>query len=136
MKQKVELVNGKLVVKGEQVKEIKHEEPKIVLKEYSQEVLALRDRVIIGNQRLFDAWVKIKKIAHNTEEWSTQMDRWHQAQEKLHRLCLELKAKGYTTCLYIVDGKKTKNCLKNPDGFWCQVCPSIYPYWEKELFKE
>ena len=133
---KMKLVNGKFVMEGaeaETVKAVKPKTPIIPTKEYSEEVLALRDRVIKGNQKLLDAWRKIREIAHNSEEWSAQMARWHEAQERLHILCVELKAKGYTECLYIVDGVKTKGCLSNPDGFWCQVCPSSFRYWEKEL---
>ena len=33
-----------------------------------------------------------------------------------------------------VNGKKVRGCLKNPDGFWCNVCPSsTRKYWEEEL---
>lgn len=61
------------------------------------------------------------------------MDRWDQAVKKLTLLCTELELRGYTECLYLEGGKKVKRCLDNPDGFWCQVCPSIYPYWEKKI---
>jgi len=105
-----------------------------VVKEYSPEVIALRDRVKLGNEKLFLAWQEIKKIAHDTEEWKVQMDKWSQAQEKLHLLCTELTYKGFEDCLYLNEvGKKTRGCLSNPNGFWCQVCPSIKLYWEREL---
>lgn len=130
---KIELIDGKFVTKGKEEK-AKTEEPKVVPKEYSGEVLELRDRIIRGNQKLFDAWLKIREFAHNTEKWSQQMDRWSEAQTKLHYLCLELQAKGYEDCLYLDEnGKRVKSCLNNPDGFWCQVCPSRFRYWEKEL---
>ncbi len=102
---------------------------------HALEVLDLRDRVIKGNNKLFAAWQQIRELAHNTEEWSAQMDRWNEAQERLHYLCLELKTKGYHDCLYIENGKKTKLCLSNPDGFWCQVCSSDIKYWEQELME-
>lgn len=134
MKEEVELINGKFVVKGKQEKEVKKEE--VIPKQYSEEVLALKERVILGNQKLFDAWLKIKEFADDKEKWVREMDRWHEAVLKLRGLCSELKYKGYDACLYLaMDGKRTKNCLKNPDGFWCLVCPSSFPYWEKELFK-
>ena len=100
---------------------------------YSPEVLALRDRIKVGNDKLFKAWLQIRELADDKEEWSRQMDRWNEAQDKLHVLCLELKAKGYVDCLYIENGTKMRRCLDNPDGFWCQVCPSLRPYWEEEL---
>lgn len=96
------------------------------------EALALRDRVIKGNDKLFQAWLQIREL-EDGEEKEYQLDRWNEAQERLHSLCLELKAKGYHDCLYIENGKKTRSCLSNPDGFWCQVCPSKIPYWEQEL---
>lgn len=104
-----------------------------MVKEYSPEVIALRDRVRLGNEKFFLAWQEIKKIAHNTDEWKAQMDRWSQAQEKLHLLCTELKYNGFEDCLYLEDGKKTRGCLHNQNGFWCCVCTSSYPYWEREL---
>jgi len=102
-------------------------------KQYSPEVLALRDRVKKGNDKLFQAWLQIRELAHNSDEWSKQMELWHQASEKLGVLCTELKLKGYGDCLYLENGKKTKSCLDNPDGFGCQVCPSSIRYWDKEL---
>lgn len=99
---------------------------------HSPEVLALRDRVKKGNDKLFQAWLQIRELA-DKEEWSRQMDRWSEAGQKLHALCDELKLKGYNDCLYLENGKKVRSCLDNPDGFWCQVCPSVYPYWEAEL---
>jgi DNA polymerase-1 len=98
---------------------------------HNADVLALCDRVKKGNDKLFQAWLQIRELA-DKEEWSYQMDRWQEATEKLHQLCQELKLKGYTDCLYFENGKKMRRCLDNPDGFWCQVCPSIYPYWETE----
>ena len=70
-------------------------------KQYSPEVLALRDRVILGNKKLNDAWEEIKKMVHDTEEWNRQMERWHQANEKLSALCTQLKVTGYEDCLYL-----------------------------------
>lgn len=104
-------------------------------KQYSPEVLALRDRVKKGNDKLFQAWLQIRELAHNSDEWSKQMELWHQASEKLGVLCTELKLKyHYCDCLYLDElGKKTRSCLNNSGGFWCQVCSSDYPYWQNEL---
>ena len=99
---------------------------------YTAEVLALRDRVRLGNEKLFKVWLQIRDIEEG-EEKEHQWDRWNEAQEKLHYLCLELK-QHYSDCLYLNEnGKRTKSCLSNPDGFWCQVCPSSVSYWAQEL---
>lgn len=106
------------------------EELKLKLK-VDEELMKLRDRVIIGNDKLWKAWLQIREM--DGEQREEQLDKWSEAQKKLHLLCQELKLKGYTDCLYLIDGKKMKNCLDNPDGFWCQVCPSVKTYWEDEL---
>ncbi|GAJ22288.1 unnamed protein product, partial [marine sediment metagenome] len=85
------------------------------------EVLALRDRVIKGNDKLFAAWQQIREL--DGEEKEYQWDRWNEGQERLHSLCLELQAKGYHDCLYIENGKRIKSCLSETGGWWCQVCP-------------
>lgn len=134
MQDKIELVNGKFVKKGE--KEVLPSSPKkIKQKEYSEEVILLKERVVNGNQKLFNAWLKIKELDHGGEEWSKLMDKWNEAQQRLHLLCQELKYLGFDECLYLdINNKRTKHCLKNPDGFWCQVCPSTTrKYWEEEL---
>lgn len=101
---------------------------------HSPEVLALRDRVKAGNDKLFKAWLVIRDI-EDGEEREQQLDRWNVAQEKLYYLCLELQAKGYEDCLYIENGKKTKTCINEADGWWCQVCSSNHPYWREEWEK-
>lgn len=159
MQERMELVDGRFVMKGAK-KEVKPDEKKPVVKQYSQEVIELRDRVIRGNQKLFEAWMQIRDIKDRDEK-EEQLDKWNVAQDKLHHLCLELQAKRYETCLYIVHyeglaedevmkikeavsegkvtevpgGVKTKNCISEPDGFWCQVCPSRYPYWQDDFKK-
>ena len=106
---------------------------------YSPAIIALRDRVKRGNDLLFRAWVQILEI-EDLEEQSLNDDRWYRARDKLYYLCLELEAKGYEDCLYIDEqGKKTKNCLQNPDPtFFCRVCPCASGkalwYSEQELF--
>ncbi len=103
---------------------------------YSSETLALRDRVILGNKKLNDAWEQIKGMVHDSEEWKYQMERWRQGNEKLSLLCSELKLRGYEDCLYLDDqGKKTKKCLSPGDAIGCRVCPSSRKYWEEEFDK-
>lgn len=137
MQNQYELVDGRFVVKGKQKEEVMPSKPKVAPKQYSEEVLELKERVIRGNQKLFEAWCKIKGIVHNTKEWSAQMERWIQAKEKLWLLVKQLNEQfGFNDCLYLDEnGKKIKGCLHNPDGFFCQVCPCDLnnPYWEKEL---
>lgn len=103
--------------------------------EHSPEVLALRDRVISGNKKLNDALKQIRQIDHESQEWKDLFEQWHQANEKLSVLCTELKLRGYTDCLYIENGKKTKKCLSPGDDIGCRVCPSSRKYWEEELMK-
>ncbi len=98
-------------------------------KAYSPEVLALRDRVILGNDKLFRAWLQIRELVDDKEEWA----RFGEATKKLRELCIELRY-HYSDCLYLnEDGKRTRSCLSNPDDFWCQVCPSSRKYSEEEL---
>ena len=100
---------------------------------YGSEVLALRDRVISGNKKLNDALEQIKGMAHDSEEWSFQMELWHQANVKLDTLCDELKLRGYEDCLYLdEEGKRTRSCLSSGDT-GCRVCPSRIHYWEQEF---
>jgi len=99
-------------------------------KEYSPEILALRGRVIVGNDKLNGAWEIIKTI-EDKGRWQQELDRWTEANEKLSNLCRQLKLMGYVDCLYLDgNGKKTRKCL---DGLGCRVCPSSTPYWEQEL---
>ena len=105
-------------------------------KEYSAEVIALRDRVKLGNEKLFLAWQQIRDFADDKERWATVMDQVNEAQSLLQTKCSELKAKGYEDCLYIEGGKKTRSCSMASTGFFCIVCPSAIPYWEKELFDQ
>lgn len=104
----------------------------------SPEFIALKNRIIKGNDVLWRAWEQIKGLAEDEEAWSRQLDRWAQAKEKLWYLVKELRTRfGFYDCLYLDEnGKKTRHCLHNADGFFCQVCPceSGNPYWEKELF--
>lgn len=106
---------------------------------YSPDVLALRDRVIVGNKKLNDAWEQLIKIADDKERWAEEMERWHQANEKLSILCDQLKLTGYEDCLYlskveVPNSKRTKSCL-GQGGIGCRVCPSRIPYWEQELME-
>lgn len=99
--------------------------------EYSPEVLALRDRVKVGNDKLTKAWLQVLQIG-DPQERAYQDERWYKAKEKLEYLCLELEAKGYEDCLYIEDGRKGRRCPQSPDSSWCWVCPSTKPYWRNE----
>ena len=112
-----------------------HPNPEVLVeKKYTPEVLALRGRVRLGNDKLYQAWLQIREVAGDKEEWVRQMDRLGEATEKLGRLCHQLKLEGYTDCLYLEDGQKTRTCLNNEEGgFWCQVCSSDIRYWEQEL---
>lgn len=104
----------------------------IVLKRYSPEVIALRDRVVNGNEKLIKAWSEILKIV-DKEQCNEEIERWHQASLKLSGFCTQLESLGYRDCLYINEtGKKIVKCGFADIG--CRVCPSVREYWAEELF--
>lgn len=111
--------------------------PNPVTEAYAPEVLALRDRIRLGNDKIFAAWLQIGEI-QDKEEREYQREQWDKAKEKLNLLCLELQYRfNYRDCLYIENGKKTKSCLKEPGGWFCNTCPSTREYWVEEMeFKE
>ena len=92
---------------------------------------ALKARVKEGNEKLNAAWDQICKIDHKSTQWAEEVERWHQANEKLSDLCTVLKAKGFHDCLFLENGVKTRSCFET--GLGCRVCPSSTPYWEREL---
>jgi len=100
----------------------------------NQETENLLNRVKIGNDKLFHAWEQIRDMDRSTG-WNEQMDKLSEASKKLSGLCHQLKLAGYNDCLYIIDGKRTRKCLHNSDGFWCQVCSSDIKYWEAEIME-
>ncbi len=109
--------------------------PPATEEKYSSEVLALRDRVILGNKKLNNAWKQLCQIDHESQEWKDLFEEWHQANEKLSALCTQLKLMGYLDCLYLdSNGRKTVKCLEQ-DGIGCRVCPSRIQYWGKELME-
>lgn len=102
-------------------------------KQYSQEVLALRSRVLLGNKKLIDAWGQICQIDSESQEWKDLLEQWHQANEKLSILCFNLKGMGYNDCLYLSgDGKKAIKCGAM-GAIGCRVCPSDREYWTEEM---
>lgn len=97
---------------------------------YTEEILRLRDRVILGNEKLWIAWRKVCETI-SSEEYSRLAAQWDEANKKLDLLCTELKAREYTDCLYIDEyGNRFKYCLRSD---FCWVCPSIIKYWDKEF---
>ncbi|MBA7653787.1 hypothetical protein ES703_61648 [subsurface metagenome] len=110
-----------------------HPNPNTVV--YAPEVLALRDRIRLGNDKLFAAWLQIRDI-EDKEEREYQFQQWDEAKEKLNLLRLELRIRGYRDCLYLDEnGKKTKSCLKEPGEWFCNTCPSDREYWVEELME-
>jgi len=103
------------------------------LPSYSKEVLALRARVIKGNDLLYKAFIQ----ANNAEEpgRTKLLAQWDEANRKLDGLCQTLMAMGYRDCLYIDEnGNKTRSCLNSeitPYGCW--ICPSERKYWREEM---
>ena len=103
--------------------------------ENSEELEALKNRVCRGNAILNAAWEQIKAMAHDSQQWREQFERWSKANERLSLLATELKLKyNYNQCLYIDgSGKKTKRCLPPGDDIGCRVCPSARAWWTEEL---
>ena len=101
--------------------------------EKTKEIETLKNRVKEGNRKLNLAWEAICKLAHQQARWAEEVEKWHEANERLSALCTELKYKGFTDCLYIENGKKTRGCLT--EGLGCRVCPSQINYWEQELME-
>ena len=103
----------------------------------NQEFNELKDRIKAGNEKLYQAWCQIKELAEDKARWTQAMDRWSLAQEKLWLLVKQMQVQhNFYDCLYLDEqGKRTKGCLHNDDGFFCLVCPcrTTNPYWEKEL---
>lgn len=103
----------------------------VVVKLYTPDVIHLRDRVRLGNEKLNQAWELILEIEHSPEERSEKVEQWHQANERLSNLCTDLALRGYVDCLYLNEkGEKVKRCLA---GLGCRVCPSSTHYWEREF---
>lgn len=103
------------------------------MKVYSEEILALRDRIKDGNAKLNLAWGQIRQIDHESREWSDAVEKWHVANEKLSALCSHLKLLGYRDCLYLdTAGKKTMKC-SDMGELGCRVCPSEIEYWVNEI---
>lgn len=104
-----------------------------MLEQYGQEVMALRDRVILGNKKLNDAWKQICQLDTKSQQWNDELECWVGAAGGLSALCRDLQRMKYEDCLYLDErGRKTVKCLGEGD-WWCQVCPSRIPYWEQEL---
>lgn len=95
----------------------------------------LKGRIRTGNDKLSLAWEQIKAMDHASQEWKDALQRWHLATAKLRYLCDQLENLGYTDCLYLEHGKKTKKCLPPGDDIGCLVCSSNDPYWEKEFME-
>ena len=92
--------------------------------------LALLDRVTLGNNKLIQAWLQVKSFTDEAE-FDKGMEKIKEAVTKLHLLTLELQASGFHGCLYMTNGKKTRQCILEETGF-CWVCPSDIPYWRGE----
>jgi len=96
---------------------------------------ALKERVKLGNEKLNKAWEEILKMDHDSQRWKDEFQLWHEANEKLSILCMNLKGMGWNDCLYKDEatGKRTMSCLSQPYVIGCRVCSSDIPYWEKEF---
>lgn len=123
-----------------------------------KEINELKERIKQGNLKLNRAWEQLKEIADSDHaRWVEEMEKWHQANERLSALCLQLQVWGFTDCLYIwyyddlnedlrkkaKDRVKRKELIEVKDGkackrpclvgIGCRVCPSEIEYWGQEL---
>ncbi len=88
--------------------------------QYAPVVLALRDRVFLGNDKLLRAWSELQGIK-DKEERDSQFQRWGEAGRKLGELCVALIDDGYRECLRQPDTPKSAlDCLGRDV---CLVCP-------------
>ncbi len=98
------------------------------------EKIALIERCKAGNIKLVTALQVIRKYTDNVKE-TEQWDKWVEAQHKLAELIENLRDNyKFDECLFIENGKKTRDCLKDQ----CILCSCSYEkgvkYWEKGLF--
>ncbi len=96
-------------------------------------MLAMKERIKMGNEKLIAAWPRIWDI-QDQQERQRELERWDKANRLLDGLCMELMYRfNYRDCLYLDgNGRKTKPCVRQ-DGFCCFVCPSETPYWRREV---
>lgn len=93
--------------------------------QYTPEVLALRDRVLLGNDKLLRVWREIQDVK-DKEERDHQFQRWGEAGKKLGELCFTLINSGYRECLRQPDIPKSELACLGRDI--CLACPVD---WEK-----
>ncbi|KKK81713.1 hypothetical protein LCGC14_2810710, partial [marine sediment metagenome] len=87
-----------------------------------------------GNEKLTEAYARLKEMTLSDEAWNAAMEKWHLANNKLSLLCTHLESLGYDICLYIEDGVKARKCLNSKSSIGdCRVCPSKIHYWANEL---
>jgi hypothetical protein len=99
----------------------------------ADELVALKFRVIKGNEKLFKVYKQITAMGLGPER-DKALAQYRPAIEKLKALAKELKDRGETACLYIEDGKKVRKCLCQEEEFFCHACPN--DYWpDKELME-
>ena len=112
------------------------EKEKFKLDLAKSDVETLKERVIQGNEKLYQAFEKIREMVDDKEKWTRALDEYGEASKRLHLICSALKAADFYDCLYIVDGVKTISCLTSDRPRWfCHACPSSKRYWEDEIMK-
>ena len=114
-----------------------------VIERFKQDYPALALRVRDGNDKCIAAWLKIQDF-DDLKIFDMGAEKIEQARKKLDLLCLQLEAmeevlEGKGKCLYIMSGKKTRQCKsfeKTPGGkmveTFCFVCPSATAHWRDE----
>ncbi len=96
------------------------------------EVEELKARVRLGNEKLCKAWDQLVEMDHTKPEWDVGFKQWGLACDKLRRYCDQLQWLGFSDCVFIIEGKKTRRCLSH--RLSCIACPSTNrSYWETEF---
>lgn len=116
--------------------------PPEVLERFKREHAPLALRVRDGNDKCMAAWVRIQDF--EPEQFEASYQKIDAAVKKLQPLCLYLEVieevlEGKGKCLYMMSGKKTRQCKcfeKSPKGqrveTFCFVCPSATAHWRDE----
>lgn len=122
--------------------------PPEVVEQFQKNYPGLALRVREGNDKLISAYLKIYDLdltdPRQEAIYNASWDKITAAATTLSRLCLSVEAMeevlhGSGECLYIMSGKKVRQCEafeKTPKGqlvqTFCFACPSARPYWREE----
>ncbi len=105
---------------------------KVIVNNNPEEIEALRKRVAAGNEKLVLALLALVEI-EDMAVYDVQMKAWYSARDKLNTLYKMLRDLGYSDCLYVENGARTRKCDSWPKGRNCIVCTSDEIYWNEVI---